>query len=83
MDYKGITSESPVQQELKAGPRGDGNWPGFEAAYRAISEACDRMGLAPSIRCGELHVSSMADLGSGHEERMKHRLHFLRIYGWA
>lgn len=28
------------------------------------------------------HVDSMADLGSGHEERMKHRLHWLRTYGY-
>ena len=74
--------ESPVQTALKAGPRGNGDWPGFAAVYRKISDAADKMGRSPQ-RLGQDHVDTMADLGSGHEERMKYRLQWLRVYGWV
>ena len=81
--FPAVLPESPVQTALKAGPRGNGEWPGFSHVYRAISQACDRMGLTPGVARNEFHVMSMADLGSGHEERMKARLQLLRVYGWA
>jgi hypothetical protein len=74
-------SDSPVDIALKAGLRSDGNWPGFSAVYRKISDAAERIGCSSS-RLSEFHVDTMADLGSGHEERMKWRLHWLRTYGW-
>jgi hypothetical protein len=74
-------SDSPVDIALKAGPRGDGNWPGFSAVYSNIARASERMGMS-SCRLNQDHVDTMADLGSGHEERMKWRLHWLRTYGW-
>ena len=73
-------SDSPVEQELKAGSRGNGDWPGFSAVYSKISSACDKLGRVN--RGGEFHVSTMADLGSGDESRMKNRLALLRVYGW-
>jgi hypothetical protein len=47
-----------------------------------ITNAAERMGSSPHTRCSEEHVKTMADLGSGHEERMKWRLGWLRTYGW-
>ena len=72
--------DSPVEIALKAGPRGDGNWPGFDAVYSKISASCLLMG--PKLHRNDYHVETMADLGSGHEERMKYRLALLRTYGW-
>ena len=77
-----IMSDSPVEVALKAGPRGKGDWPGFESVYSRIARASERMGADRAICCSEEHVETMADLGSGHEERMKYRLHWLRMYGW-
>ena len=84
MDLTHCISESPVEAARKEGPRGDGNWPGFDRVYRAISQACDKMGarMSPGAQPDEFHVATMADLGSGHEERMKGRLQILRACGW-
>lgn len=73
---------SPVEQARLAGPLGDGNWPGFDSVYTQISTACEKMGRNKQIHLSDDHVETMADLGSGHEERMKWRLHWLRIYNW-
>lgn len=72
---------SPTEVMLKAGPRGNGNWPGFDAVYRKIQYAVHKM-AASSSYLSEAHIETMADLGSGHEERMKYRLHWLMTYGW-
>lgn len=74
--------DSPVERERKAGPCGDGNWPGFSAVYAKISAAAEKMARAPHVHLYADHVATMADLGSGHEERMKYRLHWLRTYNW-
>lgn len=76
-------SDSPVDVALKEGPRGNGQWVGFDSVYAKISQACDAMGRARLIRGSDSHVDAMADLGSGHEERMKYRLMWLREYGWV
>jgi hypothetical protein len=81
--YSRILKDSPVETALKAGPRGDGNWPGYADVYAKISAACDAMGRDRYKRCSDIHVETMADLGSGHEERMKYRLHWLRTYGYV
>lgn len=77
-----LPTDSPVDQALKAGPRGNGQWPGFDSVYSHIARACDKMGLSHNVQCSDDHVDTMADLGSGDEERMKYRLGWLRIYGW-
>lgn len=77
-----LMGDSPVEKALKAGPRGNGNWPGWSEVYSRISAACDKMGLNRHTHCSDEHVGTMADLGSGHEERMKYRQMWLRTYGW-
>ncbi len=75
-------ADSPVEQLRKAGPCGNADWPAFPSVYSRISAACDKMGASPHTRLNDFHVESMADLGSGHEERMKYRLQLLYAYGW-
>lgn len=77
-----MIQDSPTEQARKAGPCG--NWEGPEArlCYRRIARGCERMGRTKYVHLSHEHVQSMADLGSGHEERMKHRLHWMLTYGW-
>ena len=75
--------DSPVEVQRKAGPRGNGDWPGFDAVYTKISEAAGNMGRTRHAHLSEEHIDTMADLGSGHEERMKARLVWLHTYGWV
>lgn len=75
-----LPQDSPVEAARKAGPRGDGKWPGFGHVYAKIAQGCEKMGQHSWL--SDDHIQSMADLGSGHEERMKYRLHWLRTYGW-
>ena len=78
----GVPQDSPVEQARKAGPLGDGNWPGWESVYQKIWEAANKMGMTKYVYLSQEHIDTMADLGSGHEERMKYRLNWLRMYGW-
>jgi hypothetical protein len=80
--YQRYPQDSPVEVARKSGPCGNGDWAGFDSVYRRISQACDKMGAGPHTRLSDSHVQTMADLGSGHEERMKYRLHWLITYGW-
>jgi hypothetical protein len=80
--YTMYPKDSPTEIARKSGLCGDGNWPGFDSVYNRISSACDRMAQSKSTYLSELHVETMGDLGSGHEERMKYRLHWLITYGW-
>ena len=73
---------SPVEVARRAGPCGDGKWAGFDIVYLRISRAAEKMGLSDSYRLSDVHINTMADLGSGHEERMKARLGWLMSYGW-
>lgn len=79
---KSILEDSPTTKARKAGQLGDGNWPGFDDVYIKISQACEEMAKDHYVHLSENHVETMADLGSGHEERMKYRLAWLRTYGW-
>lgn len=74
--------DSPVEKARKDGPRGNGDWPVFDSVYTKISQACEKMAREPYVHLSDIHVETMADLGSGHEERMKYRLSWLRSYGW-
>lgn len=74
--------DSPVEQALKAGPRGNGEWSGFSAVFRMIAQGAEAMARREYVYLSQDHVDTMADLGSGHEERMKARLHWLRMYGY-
>jgi len=77
-----LLKDSPVEVQRKAGPCGNGDWPGFDAVYCKIAAACERMAVGRNTYLSDDRVDTMADLGSGHEERMKARLHWLRTYGW-
>ena len=70
--------DDPVEQARKAGPQGNGEWPGFDYVYRKITEACEAMAQQRYVYLSNEHIETMADLGSGHEERMKCRLMWLR-----
>lgn len=77
-----VSPDSPVEQARKSGPCGKGDWPGWDAVYQKISDAATRMGLSSTWRLTDEHIDTMADLGSGHEARMKARLWWLRTYMW-
>lgn len=77
-----LPQDSPVEKARKDGPCGDGNWPGFGAVWSKIQEACHKMARTKHVYLSDDHVQTMGDLGSGHEERMKYRLHWLRTYNW-
>ena len=72
--------DSPVEVALKAGPRADASWPAFSEVYRLIAQGAQQMARTQYVHLSEDHIQTMADLGSSHEERMKTRLHWLRLY---
>lgn len=74
--------DDPVTQALKAGPRGNADWPGYAAVYAKIAAGAEAMARKKYVYLSQDHVDTMADLGSGHEERMKSRLWWLREYGY-
>lgn len=74
--------DNPIEQARKAGLRGNGNWKGFNSVYTRIARGCEKMSQSKRIHLSEDHINSMADLGSGHEERMKWRLHWMYMYKW-
>ncbi len=80
--YAKLHSDSPVEHARKAGTCGDGNWAGFSHVYANIARGAEKMALNAYLRCSEDHVNTMADLGSGDENRMKYRQMWLRQYGW-
>jgi hypothetical protein len=74
--------DSPVEQARKAGPLGDGNWTAFDPVYTQIQPGCHKMAQNRNVHLSQDHVDSMADLASGHKERMKARLHWMYTYNW-
>ncbi len=79
---RNIIQDSPVEKARKAGSCGDGNWPGFKEVYQKIAKGAQRMSESKSTYLSTDHIETMGELGSGHEERMKYRLHWLLIYGY-
>ena len=79
--FAGI-SDSPVEQIRKELPRGDGNWAGFESCYSRLQVAASKMALNGHLRGSQEHIEVMAAMGSGHEETMKHRIHWCYTFGW-
>ena len=77
-----LPHDSPVETLRKQLPQGTGEWPGYGQVYRNLADAADAMGQEPYKRCGELHVQTMAVMGTGHEETMKAQQMLLRSYGW-
>jgi len=76
-----MIKDSPVETERKQLPRGTGQWSGWDSVYKRLSTACNKMGLGKA-RLSDLHVETMAVMGTGHEETMKSQLWKLRLYGW-
>jgi hypothetical protein len=74
--------DSPVTIALRSGPRGNGNWPAFAHVYANIARGAENMARKKYVRLSQDHIDTMADLGSGHEERMKARQMWLREYGY-
>lgn len=74
-------SDSPSEIERKSGPNGDGNWAGYDEVWCKLQYAAHRMASGATY-LSDFHIETMADMGSGHEERMKYRLHLCLIYGW-
>jgi hypothetical protein len=66
---------SPTDIALRSGPRGNGLWPGFSTVYSRISRGAEYLGRTAHL--SDDHIDTMADLGSGHEERMKARVLWL------
>ena len=77
-----LISPSPIDIALMAGPRGKGDWQGWDTVYSNIARAAEAMGRSNHAHLSQDHIETMADLGSGHEERMKARQFWLRDKGW-
>ena len=75
-------SDSPVDIALRAGPRGKADWPGWDSVYTKIARAAEKMAQTRHVHLSDDHIATMADLGSGHEGRMKERLWWLRDRGY-
>ncbi len=80
--YAKLHSGSPVEQARKAGACGDGNWAGYAHVYANIARGAEAMARQTYVYLSDDHVNTMADLGSGDENRMKYRQMWLRQYGY-
>lgn len=67
-----IPTESPVSRRLRELPHGNADWPGYATVYRRLQQAAQHLASGTYTRCGHDHVETMAVLGCGHEETMKH-----------
>jgi hypothetical protein len=76
-------NDSPVEEERKLMPRGDGNWPGYNYVYSKLQEAAEFLARDGYTRIGYDHVRIMAAMGSGHEETMKGLMGLAMAYGWC
>lgn len=73
---------SPVDHIRKQLPRGDGEWPGFDAVYHRLQRAAHEMASEPYMHLSDEHVRLMAIMGCGHEETMKAEMHRLMGRGY-
>lgn len=76
-----LFQDSPVEQLRKELPRGKADWPTFGHVWSNLQTAAIAMGQSNS-RLNDLHVRTMAVMGTGHEETMKAHQLLLRSYGW-
>lgn len=78
-----VIADSLTEKRRKELPRGE--WIDCRASaavYRKLSHSATKMGMDKYMRLSDLHVETMAVMGTGHEETMKNHLHLLRMYGW-
>lgn len=74
--------DSPSEEYRKSGPQGNGEWAGFDAVWNKLQYAAHKMASGKHSYLSDFHIETMGDMGSGHEERMKYRLHLCLTYGW-
>jgi hypothetical protein len=78
-----IPQDNPIEQLRKELPRGAGDWPGEAIVYRRLAHIAEQMGRNRYQHLSDLHIKTMAVMGTGHEETMKAHLHLLVFaYGW-
>jgi hypothetical protein len=75
-------TDSPVEKRRKEIENGNGDWSGYDYVYSKIQEGCHKMAKTKYVYLSDDHIDSMADLGSGNEERMKYRLAWMREFNW-
>lgn len=85
-------NDSPVMREIRNGPRGNGQWTGYDKVYARLQLVAHKLGAGRRVyqtyyathceRPSQDHIDVMAALGSGHEERMKATLHYCITRGW-
>lgn len=73
---------SPVEKRLAELPKGDGKWIGYDHVCGNLMKAAEKMASNRDSHLSEKHIETMAVLGTGHEETMKHHQMWLRTYGW-
>jgi len=80
--YRDIMQDSPVEELRKTLPRGNAQWPAFGDVWSNLQRAAIAMSLSRQHYLSDLHVRTMAVMGTGHEEAMKAHQLLLRSYGW-
>lgn len=74
-----VIMDNPTEERRKELPRGKADWAGFEAVYVKLSEAAQDMSMYCHL--SDIHIETMAIMGTGHEETMKHHQFVLRSRG--
>ena len=77
-NYK--NEDSPSEQLRKELPRGAGNWPGYDIVYGNLQKGAFSLAQGQYTYLSDLHIKTMAVLGTGHEETMKAQQMLLRAY---
>jgi hypothetical protein len=72
-----VFMESPVEKLRKTLPRGDASWSGYAEVYIALARIADKYGADPKMHGYGLHITTMAVMGTGHEETMRKHLALL------
>jgi hypothetical protein len=80
---QGPVLDTPVDHIRKQLPRGNGDWPGFDAVYDRLQSAAHKMASEKYMHCSDEHVTLMAIMGCGHEETMKAEMHRLSGRGYV
>lgn len=78
-----VPQDSPTEKRRKELPQGDGNWPGADVVYKRLQAAAYHLAKGKHTYLGQDHVETMAVLGCGDEETMKHWMHVCLNNGWC
>lgn len=77
-----ILKDSPVDVRRRELPQGDGNWPGSMKVWENLQKAAHHLAQGKHTHLSYDHVETMAIMGCGHEETMKHWQMVCRNNGW-